>query len=233
MLMDRSRARSKKASAFACRKAIATPAAGRAANAASSRHRVDALSRASARADPADAERARRVARICDEGACTNLSIAGDNLAIFAERIGFADTDKSTRLDAALLNYRRKLNRERFTATVATVEDDGDRRRLRRHRCRRPRVRCERPLRPQLWRTAAAVLRLLRPRQHRSHALRARSVHARRALRLRRLRGDGRASACACSTTCSTSPCGRCRSSARRRWTSAASAWASPAWATR
>ena len=43
-----------------------------------------------------------------------------------------------------------------------------------------------------LRRAAAAVVRLLRPRQRRPHALRARSVHARRALRLRRLRRHGR-----------------------------------------
>ena len=44
-----------------------------------------------------------------------------------------------------------------------------------------------------------------------------RAVRGRRALRLRRLRRGGARSRCACSTTCSTSPCGRCRSSARRR----------------
>ena len=38
-----------------------------------------------------------------------------------------------------------------------------------------------------------------------------------RALRLRRLRRGGAQSPCACSTTCSTSPSGRCRSSTRKR----------------
>src|SRR6185437_7288448 len=53
------------------------------------------------------------------------LVISGDNVAVFAERIGFADTDKSTRLKAALSQCRRNLNRERFTAVVASIEDDG------------------------------------------------------------------------------------------------------------
>jgi ribonucleoside-diphosphate reductase alpha chain len=38
---------------------------------------------------------------------------------------------------------------------------------------------------------------------------------------------------CACWTTCWTPPSGRCRSSRKKRAASAASAWASPAWATR
>jgi ribonucleoside-diphosphate reductase alpha chain len=53
------------------------------------------------------------------------LVISGDNLAVFAERIGFADTEKSARLSATMSQYCRNLNRERFTAVVAAVEDDG------------------------------------------------------------------------------------------------------------
>ncbi|MGE5103939.1 MAG: LAGLIDADG family homing endonuclease, partial [Betaproteobacteria bacterium] len=53
------------------------------------------------------------------------LVIAGDNLRVFAERVGFADTEKSQRLKRVLSEYRRNLNRERFTATVAALEDDG------------------------------------------------------------------------------------------------------------
>jgi ribonucleoside-diphosphate reductase alpha chain len=53
------------------------------------------------------------------------LIISGDNLQVFAERVGFADTDKSARLKIALSRYRRSLNRERFTATVASLEADG------------------------------------------------------------------------------------------------------------
>ena len=49
------------------------------------------------------------------------LVISGDNLTVFADRVGFSDTQKSERLTEALSSYRRDLNRERFTATVATV----------------------------------------------------------------------------------------------------------------
>ena len=53
------------------------------------------------------------------------LVIAGENLAVFADRIGFSDTDKARRLAGRLASYRRSMNRERFTATVASIEDDG------------------------------------------------------------------------------------------------------------
>jgi ribonucleoside-diphosphate reductase alpha chain len=53
------------------------------------------------------------------------LIISGDNLARFAEVIGFADTDKADRLTRALGRYRRELNRERFFAEVECLEDDG------------------------------------------------------------------------------------------------------------
>jgi ribonucleoside-diphosphate reductase alpha chain len=53
------------------------------------------------------------------------LVIAGDNVADYAALIGFADADKAARLVTALRNYRRAPNRERFVATVASVEDDG------------------------------------------------------------------------------------------------------------
>ncbi|PWW44380.1 ribonucleoside-diphosphate reductase alpha chain [Melaminivora alkalimesophila] len=54
------------------------------------------------------------------------LVISGDNIGRFAERIGFADTDKAERLEEALAGYRRSLNRERFTATVAALVEDGE-----------------------------------------------------------------------------------------------------------
>jgi ribonucleoside-diphosphate reductase alpha chain len=60
-----------------------------------------------------------------DTAAQHELAISGDNLALFAERIGFADTQKSKRLTSALSNYQRELNRERFTATVEAVTPDG------------------------------------------------------------------------------------------------------------
>ena len=53
------------------------------------------------------------------------LVIAGENLARFAAEIGFRDTDKQARLDARLAGYRRKLNRESWTAEVAAVQADG------------------------------------------------------------------------------------------------------------
>ncbi|CAM3507684.1 LAGLIDADG family homing endonuclease [Paracidovorax anthurii] len=53
------------------------------------------------------------------------LIVSGDNLRGFAERIGFDDTAKAARLDAALSGYRRALNREPFTATVQDVLPDG------------------------------------------------------------------------------------------------------------
>ena len=53
------------------------------------------------------------------------LVVSGDNLPVFAERVGFADTDKASRLQEGLGQYRRALNRERFTATVQSLTDAG------------------------------------------------------------------------------------------------------------
>jgi ribonucleoside-diphosphate reductase alpha chain len=53
------------------------------------------------------------------------LVISGESIAVFAERVGFADTAKTARLDRLMSIYRRNLNRERFTATVAAIVDDG------------------------------------------------------------------------------------------------------------
>lgn len=50
------------------------------------------------------------------------LVISGDNLAEFNERIGFADSAKQVRLDELLVSYRRGLNRERFVASVLSIE---------------------------------------------------------------------------------------------------------------
>jgi ribonucleoside-diphosphate reductase alpha chain len=54
------------------------------------------------------------------------LIVSGENLLRFADRIGFADTEKSARLKVALAGYRRALNRERFIATVDSVAADGE-----------------------------------------------------------------------------------------------------------
>jgi ribonucleoside-diphosphate reductase alpha chain len=53
------------------------------------------------------------------------LVVSGENLARFAERIGFADVEKSQRLEALLGDYKRALNAEPFTAAVENVELDG------------------------------------------------------------------------------------------------------------
>lgn len=53
------------------------------------------------------------------------LIIAGDNILLFAERIGFADSDKSARLQSAIGAYSRAANRERFVATVSNIEPVG------------------------------------------------------------------------------------------------------------
>lgn len=53
------------------------------------------------------------------------LVISGDNLMVYAERVGFADTAKTEKLSSLLGNYKRLLNRERFVSTVTSLEDDG------------------------------------------------------------------------------------------------------------
>ena len=63
--------------------------------------------------------------RIYPSAGLHELVIAGENLARFAERIGFADADKSARLTELLAAYKRELNRERFTATVESLTQDG------------------------------------------------------------------------------------------------------------
>ena len=53
------------------------------------------------------------------------LLISGENLLRFRDQIGFADTDKQQRLDKLLAGYKRRLNRERFVARVASVTEAG------------------------------------------------------------------------------------------------------------
>jgi ribonucleoside-diphosphate reductase alpha chain len=53
------------------------------------------------------------------------LVISGENLASFAERVGFADGDKAARLAAMLSGYKRRLNHEPFIATVRTISEAG------------------------------------------------------------------------------------------------------------
>jgi ribonucleoside-diphosphate reductase alpha chain len=54
------------------------------------------------------------------------LVISGDNLHVFAERIGFQDTDKASKLGQLLASYKRTPNRERFVATVDALQADGE-----------------------------------------------------------------------------------------------------------
>ena len=49
------------------------------------------------------------------------LVISRNNIEIFQNRIGFADCEKSLKLTTALANYRRRVNRERFTATLKSI----------------------------------------------------------------------------------------------------------------
>ncbi|MEX0784607.1 MAG: LAGLIDADG family homing endonuclease [Dehalococcoidia bacterium] len=53
------------------------------------------------------------------------LVISEASLVRFAREVGFADTDKSARLDTAIAAYRRQPNRERFVATVESVTPAG------------------------------------------------------------------------------------------------------------
>jgi ribonucleoside-diphosphate reductase alpha chain len=53
------------------------------------------------------------------------LVVSGDNLLQFAELVGFSDHDKAHRLNIALAAYRRALNRERSTARIAAIVEEG------------------------------------------------------------------------------------------------------------
>ncbi len=53
------------------------------------------------------------------------LVVTGENLKLFAERVGFGDSDKAARLDTSLRSYKRALNRERYTAQITGIVDAG------------------------------------------------------------------------------------------------------------
>ena len=53
------------------------------------------------------------------------LVIANDNLQVFQALVGFCEPTKAARLTEVLANYKRRPNRERFTATVAAIGSDG------------------------------------------------------------------------------------------------------------
>ncbi len=95
-----------------------------AADAPSVRHRRDDLPRPAPVGISSDAGRSRRAQALRHAGVARTRR-RGDNLRVFADRVGFADTAKSARLHALLDGYRRALNRERFVATVESVAADG------------------------------------------------------------------------------------------------------------
>ena len=53
------------------------------------------------------------------------LIVAGENLTQFRDLVGFGDYDKAARLHTAIANYKRAINRERFVARVASIEEEG------------------------------------------------------------------------------------------------------------
>jgi ribonucleoside-diphosphate reductase alpha chain len=54
------------------------------------------------------------------------LVIAGEGVQRYAEQIGFGDSDKATRLARLCAAYQRAPNRQRFIATVASIEPAGE-----------------------------------------------------------------------------------------------------------
>jgi ribonucleoside-diphosphate reductase alpha chain len=65
-------------------------------------------------------------------GGCTDyptkanheLIVSGESLLQFRDMVGFADHDKSSRLDAAIAGYQRAINRTRFVARVASITEE-------------------------------------------------------------------------------------------------------------
>ncbi len=53
------------------------------------------------------------------------IVITKENLYHFQNIVGFRDPQKNAKLTNALNSYQRNLNRERFTATIASIEPDG------------------------------------------------------------------------------------------------------------
>lgn len=53
------------------------------------------------------------------------LVISKDDVSHFANTVGFHDPDKQKRLETAIGQYKRNLNRNRFSVTVSSVQDIG------------------------------------------------------------------------------------------------------------
>ncbi len=49
------------------------------------------------------------------------LIVTGANLSVFAARVGFSDSEKMEKLTGLLATYRRELNKEAFSAKIATI----------------------------------------------------------------------------------------------------------------
>lgn len=60
---------------------------------------------------------------LCNAG--HELTISKDNVVRFAERVGFYDESKKSRLVEAIGDRKRPVYKERFTAEVVSVEEDG------------------------------------------------------------------------------------------------------------
>jgi ribonucleoside-diphosphate reductase alpha chain len=54
------------------------------------------------------------------------LVITGDNIAVYADKIGFSDESKAHKLKNSLTSYCRKLNRECFLATIEAILPGGE-----------------------------------------------------------------------------------------------------------
>lgn len=53
------------------------------------------------------------------------LVISNENILYFAERVGFNDSKKAEKLDKIIKKYKRKVNRERFIATIEKIVFTG------------------------------------------------------------------------------------------------------------
>jgi len=54
------------------------------------------------------------------------LVISNENILYFYRKIGFGDLEKKKKLEKAIGGYKRKINRERFVATVKELIPDGE-----------------------------------------------------------------------------------------------------------
>ncbi len=62
---------------------------------------------------------------VSESGVGHELAVCGENMAVFAERIGFESAGKRKQAETMLSFYKRSLNRERFTTTVLDILPAG------------------------------------------------------------------------------------------------------------